>query len=80
MRRTKPRRPTEYQAQWLRRIAQSAMMVTRGPGEPIRYILQNGATIPASTAETLIRNGWLRAERDGLFADAQTYRTLTPNG
>jgi hypothetical protein len=75
---TKPKRPTEYQTQWLRRIAASPMMVTRGPGEPVRYSLQNGATIPLLTAKTLIRNGWVKAERDGLFDEPQTYRALTP--
>jgi hypothetical protein len=71
-------RPNHYQAQWLRRIAQSPMMVTRVPGEPPRYSLQTGEIIPQRTAEILIRNGWLRAQRDGLFDDPQTYRAHTP--
>jgi hypothetical protein len=74
----KPKRPTEHQTVWLRRIAASPMMITREPGESVRYSLQNGATIPAPTAETLIRNGWVKAERDGLFDEPQTYRALTP--
>jgi hypothetical protein len=75
---TKPKRPTEHQTAWLRRIASFPMMVTRVSGEPIRYSLQNGATVPRLTAEILIRNGWVKAERDGLFDEPQTYRALTP--
>jgi hypothetical protein len=74
----KSKRPTEYQTIWLRRIASFPMMVTRVPGEPTRYSLQNGHTIPSPTAETLIRNGWVKGERDGLFDEPQTYRALTP--
>jgi hypothetical protein len=75
---TKRTRPTGYQTLWLRRIASSPMMVTREPGEPTRYSLQNGHTIPSPTAETLIKNGWVKGERDGLFDEPQTYRALTP--
>jgi hypothetical protein len=69
--------PTLMQAQWLRRIAQSPLMVTHTPGEETRYSLQNGTTVPRPTAETLIRKGWLKAERDGLFDLPQSYRVLT---
>lgn len=75
---TKVKRPTIYQSQWLNRIAHSAMMVTGVPGEEARYGLHNGSTIPTPTAKTLIENGWVKAERDGLFDEPQTYRALTP--
>jgi hypothetical protein len=74
---SKPKRPTDTQAAWLRRIARSPMMATRVPGEPTRYGLQNGNDVPAQTAEALIRNGWVKGERDGLFDEPQTYRALT---
>lgn len=70
--------PTYYQAGLLRQIAQSPMMMTRVPGEEIRFSLQNGKTIPRHTAEVLIRSGWVKGDADGMFGDTQTYRVLTP--
>jgi hypothetical protein len=69
--------PTSSQANWLRRIAFSPMMITRTPGENDRYSLSNGAVINERTAKILIRNGWVVAQRDGLpwLGDLpQTYR------
>ncbi len=74
----RPKRPSENQSRWLARIAQSPLMVTRVPGEEPRFSLQNGHTVPRSTVDVLIRNGWIKDERDGLFDDAQTYRVLKP--
>jgi len=73
------RKPTEVQAQWLRRIARSPLMKTyQADGAP-RYSLQNGAAVPAPTAELLIRNGWVHREGDALLGqDSQTYRALKP--
>lgn len=68
-------KPTETQAAWLRLIAVSPLMKTHIEGEALpRFSLQSGATVPLSTAQVLIRNGWVREQRDGLFPDdAQTY-------
>jgi len=70
----KTHRPTEAQSRWLQRIARSPMMKTYivGDSRP-RYSLQNGDTVPIPIAETLIRNGWVRGRRDGLFGDEQSY-------
>lgn len=36
--------------------------------------------VPLPTAQVLIRNGWVREQRDSLFADdTQTYIALTPD-
>ena len=75
---SKAKRPTIGQSKWLAMIARSAMMVTKISGAADRYGLQSGEAIPSDTAETLIRNGWVKAERDGLFDEPQTYRALTP--
>ena len=69
-------KPTPAQANWLKRIASSPLMVTHSIDQGTRYSLQNGATVPAPTATTLIRNGWVRRDGDGLFGDTQTYRAL----
>lgn len=64
-------KPTEAQAKWLKRIAQSPLLKTYLDGELLpRFSLQNGATVPAPVAEVLIRNGWLTGRRDG---DEQSY-------
>jgi hypothetical protein len=42
----KPKEPTALQAAWLRRIAQSAMMVTYAPGEPRRFARSARAPLP----------------------------------
>jgi len=70
----KTHKPTEAQAQWLRRIAHSPLMKTyvQGDSQP-RYSLQSGETVPVPIAEKLIRNGWVRGRRDGLFGDEQSY-------
>lgn len=73
-------KPTHIQAEWLRRIAVSPLMKTHMEGESLpRFSLQSGATVPHTTAQVLIRNGWVRERRDGLWPDdAQTYVALTP--
>jgi len=70
----KTHRPTYVQADWLKRIARSPMMKTYvvGDTQP-RYSLQDGTTVPIQTAEVLIRNGWVKGRRDGLFGDEQSY-------
>lgn len=73
------RKPTLAQAEWLRRIALSPLMKTYIDGETQpRFSLACGTTVPFATASVLIRNGWVRACRDGLFDDPQTYVALKP--
>lgn len=68
------RKPTHAQAAWLQRIARSPLMKTYLDGDPQpRFSLQNGETVPADTAMILIRNGWVKGRRDGLFGDEQSY-------
>lgn len=75
MRKKAAPKPTDSQAVWLKRIAVSPLMKTHIEGEPLpRFSLQSGATVPLPTAQVLIRNGWVREQRDGLLPDdAQTY-------
>ena len=70
----KTHKPTEAQTRWLARIARSPLMKTyvQGDTQP-RYSLQDGSTVPIDIAEKLIRNGWVRGRRDGLFGDEQSY-------
>jgi hypothetical protein len=73
------RRPTELQAFWLRRIAQAGgMVVTYRDGSPHYTLVGGDAAIPTELERALIRCGWLRGERDGLYERPQTYRALTP--
>lgn len=73
------RKPTLAQTQWLHRIALSPLMKTYIDGEPQpRFSLVSGETVPFPTASLLIRNGWVRPQRDGLFDDPQTYVALKP--
>lgn len=74
------KKPNFQEAQWLKRIAQSPLMVTKRQDEEPFYCLQNGNSIPAKTAISLIKNGWVKGQRDGLFDDPQTYTALTPTG
>lgn len=71
-------KPSTTQAMWLRRISLSPMIKTYiGNRVPV-FSLANGEEIPPYVAMALIRNGWVRGERDGIFDDPQTYRVLTP--
>lgn len=70
---TRRRRPTETQARWLRLIARSPLMKTYIPDDPAPHYSQNGMVVPLPTAEVLIRNGWVRGRRDGLWGDEQSY-------
>ncbi len=72
-----PPKPNHYQVAWLGRIARSPLMKTFIDDE-VRFSLQNGETVPAHTAKVLIRNGWVKPRRDGLFDDTQTYTALKP--
>ncbi len=71
------KRPTKRAAAWLKRIAISPLMITKTPEEKY-YSLQDGTPVPPAIAHYLINCGWLKAERDGLFEEPQTYRALTP--
>lgn len=82
--RKRPAKPTEAQAKWLQRIAHSPLMKTYLVGDPDpHWSLQNGATIPSPIAQVLVRNGWVKGRRDGLFGDEQSYvrvyEALRPN-
>lgn len=71
-------RPNYREAAWLKRIAASPLMLTKVPGEDVHYSLQDGTPVPEATARRLIACGWLKAQRDGLWEEPQTYRALTP--
>ena len=64
------RKPTEGQAHWLKRIAQSPLMKTYVDGVP-QYSLMNGAAVPATTASVLIRNGWVERQGDALWGETR---------
>ncbi len=64
----KNRRPTEFQTRVLGRIAQTGrLMLTHQESKPDSYADGAGSTIDERTAKILIRNGWVVAERDGMF-------------
>ncbi len=73
-------KPTYLQAAWLRRIAQSSMMKTYNENrEPFFVISTTGERIPTVIAVTLIHNGWVKGQRDGMFDDPQSYVVLKPD-
>jgi hypothetical protein len=75
----KPPKPTIHQAQVLRQIANAGggLCLTRTPDD-MRYHDQAGRTIATPTAMVLIRNGWVKAQRDSMFdLDPQTWRVLS---
>jgi hypothetical protein len=74
----KPALPTYYQSSWLKRIAKWGMMLTRDADHDERYSLLDGTTIPAGTARILIRRGWVKGRKDGMFDDHQTFHVLKP--
>jgi hypothetical protein len=74
-------RPTEYQSQVLRRIAQAggALVLTLSANKPPQYTDLSGATVPSDTAAALIRNRWVTPERDSMFdLSPQSWRVRTP--
>jgi hypothetical protein len=79
MRRKTNPKPNHYQAGILSLIAQSFMIRTKNEGVPDEFSTNTGVTIPRLTAELLIRNGWVRAQRDSMFdLVPQRYDALTP--
>ncbi len=78
MKKTKAVKPSHTQAMWLRRIAQSRMVKGYVGNKVPVFSLDTGEEIPPYVALALIRNGWVRGERDGMFDDPQTYRALVP--
>lgn len=70
----KTHKPTRKQADWLKRIALCPLMKTYLPGDrELQYTLQDGTPVPLDLAERLIRNGWVKGRRDGLFGDQQSW-------
>ena len=62
------RLPTEHQTRTLRRIAQTgSMILTHQEGKEDRYSDAAGNVIDVITAQALIQNGWVAAERDSMF-------------
>ncbi len=73
-------KPTIYQSQILRQIASSPLMKTYLPDRRVTWGLQNGRPISEACANALIKNGWVKPQRDGLgmFDESQTYVALKP--
>ena len=78
--RQKPKKPTQYQTKILAQIAHSPLMKTYTPERTVIWGLANGKQISEACANALIRNGWVKPQRDGLglFDESQTYISLTP--
>lgn len=77
----KPRKPTKYQSRVLAMIARHSLMKTFVPTRPLPFWHVEGiGEISHECAQALIRNGWVKGNRDGLpmFEETQTYRALTP--
>lgn len=81
MRLQKPRKPTKYQTKVLAKIARTRLIKTLLPSRdaPL-WVIEGGDEISNECAQALIRNGWLKANRDGLgmFDESQTYNALKP--
>lgn len=78
----KPKLPTHYQAGVLRQIARSRLIKTHIATklEPVWTIDGTGVEISNQCAQALIRNGWIKPNRDGLsmFDESQTYSARVP--
>ena len=76
----KPPKPTKFQTKILAMIARSPLIKTYRPDRAVVWGLQNGRLISEECANALVRNGWVKPERDGLgmFEESQTYTALTP--
>jgi|KBSMisStaDraftv2_1062788.scaffolds.fasta_scaffold19968_9 hypothetical protein len=74
-------KPTIQQAAILKQIARSRLIKTLRPdhADPL-WTIDGGPEVPNKCAQALIRNGWLKANRDGLaiFDTSQTYQVLKP--
>jgi hypothetical protein len=71
--------PTEAQTRVLRQIASAGgylMLTNDGEAGSRRYSDPAGRTIAEPTARILIKNGWVKAQRDGLWDEPQTWATL----
>ena len=77
----KPKKPTIYQSGVLARIAQSKLIKTRLPTKEVPlWIIDGDGEISHECAQALIRNGWVKPNRDGLsmFEESQSYSVLKP--
>jgi hypothetical protein len=76
----RPSKPTIYQSKVLAQIAQSPLVKTYSADRKIVWGLANGREISEACANALIRNGWVKPQRDGLglFDESQTYHALKP--
>jgi hypothetical protein len=77
----KPRKPTSYQSSILARIARSRLIKTRLPSKDVPvWIIDGSGEISHECAQALIRNGWVKPQRDGLsmFEESQSYLALVP--
>ncbi len=76
----KAKKPSHFQTAILAQIARSPLMKTYDADHKAAWSLQNGTAISSPTAEALIRNGWVKPQRDGLglFDEGQTYFALKP--
>ncbi len=57
-------------------------MKTYVPGRNTVWSLANGREISEDCAKALIRNGWVKPQRDGLelLDETQTYTAIKPGG
>ena len=78
----KPKKPSIYQTNILAQIARSPLVKTYSANHKTIWGLANGEEISEACANALIRNGWVKPQRDGLglFEGTQTYVALTPRG
>jgi hypothetical protein len=67
---------TIYQAAVLRQMAISGSALVKtfdGKYGKITWGLANGREVTDACARALIRNGWVLAQRDGMYDETQTY-------
>lgn len=73
--------PNRTQCRLLRQIARSRLIKTRLPDRPEPlWLIDGGEEIPHALAVSLVRNGWVVPQRDGLdmFDETKSYVAQTP--
>jgi L-alanine-DL-glutamate epimerase-like enolase superfamily enzyme len=80
MKAKRPPKPTQFQSRILAMIAHSPLTKTYSADHKTIWALQDGREISEVCATALVRNGWVKPQRDGLglHEDSQTYTALKP--
>lgn len=80
IKRTRPQRPTNEQAQTLRRLANTGgLLILIHTKRGDSYSDLEGSPVPLRIAKALIENGWVIEQKDSLFdLSPQSWRVRNP--